>query len=125
MVKLAYFVVFLARNMYTLAWANNTSLPKIPITWYTCLQSSRRHIPKSLAEKSGGFDSVSTSSSTICHQNIDGVRQIQRPNTPSQGSLSSPYLPGCYQKRVLSSRIQSPIMRNSSYLDHSKYHRCC
>ena len=74
-----------------------------------------------MADKTCGFDSVSTSSSTIGHQDIDVFRQIDRPNTPSQGQLSSPYLPGCYQRRILSSRMQSPIMRNSSYLDQGKY----
>ena len=73
--------------------------------------------PKSLTEKPGGFDSVSTSNSTIGHQDNDSFRHIERPHTPSQGQLSSPFLPGCYQRRTLSSRMQSPIIRNSSYLD--------
>jgi hypothetical protein len=73
--------------------------------------------PKSLTEKPGGFDSISASNSTIGHQDSDAFRHIDRPHTPSQGQLSSPFLPGGYQRRILSSRMQSPIIRNSSYLD--------
>ena len=73
--------------------------------------------PKSQPERSGGFEPGSASSSTIGQQEIDAFRQIDRPRTPNLGQLSSPFLPGCYQRRSISSRVQSPIMRNSSYLD--------
>ena len=74
--------------------------------------------PKSLPERSGGAEPGSSSNSTIGQQEIDAYRQIERPRTPNLGHLSSPFLPGgCYQRRTLSSRVQSPIMRNSSYLD--------
>ena len=73
--------------------------------------------PKSLQERSGGFDPSSSSHSTIGQQEIEAYRQIERPRTPNLGHLSSPFLPGCYQRRTISSRVQSPIMRNSSYLD--------
>ena len=77
--------------------------------------------PKSQPERSGGFESGSTSNSTIGQQEIDAFRQIDRPRTPNLGQLSSPFLPGCYQRRTISSRVQSPIMRNSSYLDQGLY----
>ena len=76
--------------------------------------------PKSLTENLGGFDSVSTSNSTIGNQDSNAFRHIDRPHTPSQGQLSSPFLPGGYQRRMLSSKTQSPIIRNSSYLDQGK-----
>ena len=74
--------------------------------------------PKSLTDNIGGFNSGSASSLSIARQGIDS--STHRPNTPSQSHSSSPFLPGCYQRKALSPRIQSPIMRNSSYLGQSK-----
>ena len=74
--------------------------------------------PKSLTDNIGGFNSGSASSLSIARQGIDS--STHRPNTPSQNHSSSPFLPGCYQRKALSPRIQSPIMRNSSYLGQSK-----